>query len=98
MNAIDPVNSEALKGFADGVAEKAEPEGGFMLVLAPTPQDDPPADIERPVRDREEWRPLAEVEAEAAPLVLVTPLQFDRETWTTPETPGAVPPEPDFAQ
>jgi hypothetical protein len=91
-------NPDALQSFADGVIEKAEPDGRHAIVLAPYPHEDTPEGMERPVNDGGDWRPLSEVKAEAETLVLITPPEFDRDTWTAPEVPGAVPPEPDFAE
>jgi len=96
-------NPDALQSFTDGVIEKAEPDGRHAVVLAPYPGDDTPEGMERPVMDRSvndggDWRPLSEVKAKAKTLVLITPPEFDRETWTAPEVRGAVPPDPDSAE
>ncbi len=86
---------DSLRSFADGVAKRAAPDGRHAVVWAPFLCDDMPAGMDRPVNDGGEWRPYSEVDAESKRLVLVTPAKFDRETWTAPETPGNVPPEPD---
>jgi len=49
-------------------------------------------------RDVGDWRLLSKVKAEAETLVLITPPEFDRDTWTAPEVPGAVPPDPDSSE
>lgn len=86
---------DSLRSFADGVAKRAAPDGRHAVVWAPFPCDDSPAGMDRPVNDGGEWRPYSKVDAESKRLVLVTPSEFDRDTWAAPETPGNVPPEPD---